>query len=547
MYINALKIEKNSAFHCSVCIIGAGVAGISIAIELMKRGVDVFILESGGKVPDNETRDLYRGENVGIPYSFSDGCRGRYIGGTSNYWGGWCAPMDEHDFEHRAWVNESGWPISKKELTPFYQKSHEILKLGPYDYNPAYWVNAINHPEVERIVTNQDKVIDKISQFSPPAKMGLLYKNELEQKNIRVFLYANVVNICCNENGNSITSVEVKTLKGNGFYIFASQFILATGGIENSRLLLLSDTVHKKGLGNDYDLLGRYFMDHPRMVCGKVVLTKRWVRNRLYDVRYHYHSPVVSAFNTSIAAQFALTRKVQEKEGLLNARTSLASIFYGETSKAAHALRNLNKACSKKGTEGFSTKQELFRVLGDPVNSITYSIAKYFKPRFLLKQVGFQIIIEQEPSPNSRITLSNEKDSLGMRRVKVNWQMGEKEKNTIDRNLEIISQQLQQSGVAEKIILDEPLKNRDWPAETQGTWHHMGTTRMHTSPRKGVVDENCKVHGIENLYVAGSSVFPTCGANFPTITLTALALRLSDYLTLKLNSEKKSTAISSNL
>jgi choline dehydrogenase-like flavoprotein len=131
--------------------------------------------------------------------------------------------------------------------------------------------------------------------------------------------------------------------------------------------------------------------------------------------------------------------------------------------------------------------------------------------------------------------LSAKKDALGMSRVSIKWRLGSNVQRTFDRTFSLLAEDMRQSGIAD-VTLDPAIEGGDWPSTLvkEGTWHHMGTTRMHDSPKQGVVDRNCKVHGISNLYVGGSSVFPTAGANFPTITLTALALRLSDQVIEKL-------------
>lgn len=231
MFINTREIDKNSFIHCNICIIGAGMAGITLAVELSKKGIDTCLVESGGDREDFTTNELYDGESTGIPHIFSNLARSRYLGGSSNCWHGWCAPLDEHDFKIRNWVNESGWPFGKEELTPYYKKAHSVLKLGSYNYSPAYWEKAINHREVTRIITDPLKVIDKISQFSPPARMGSLYKDDLNAANIKVFLHGNITSIDCNNGSNQISGVKVKTLNGNSFYISSRLFILATGGI----------------------------------------------------------------------------------------------------------------------------------------------------------------------------------------------------------------------------------------------------------------------------------------------------------------------------
>ncbi|MGC4035528.1 MAG: GMC family oxidoreductase [Chitinophagaceae bacterium] len=535
MFINGHEIEENSSFNSSVCIVGGGMAGITIALELKKQGVDVCILESGGHAPDNATRDLYRGENIGVPYIFSDGCRSRFLGGSSNCWGGWCAPMDAHDFEKRDWVNESGWPISLTDIVSYYKRAHEVLQLGPYNYNASFWEKAINHPEVKRIEDKSGILIDKISQFSPPVRMGSVYQDELKKKDIRVFLHSNVTDIECNEDGNEITRMRVSSLNGNSFFITSRVFILATGGIENARLLLSSDNVHQNGLGNSNDLVGRYFMDHLRISIGKISFANGWGHNRLYDLKYHYHSRIVSALGSSVASQFAVKPEVQEREGLLNARVSFSSVLPGEGTTGALALWNCKQALKKKASKNFSASREIFNIISHPIDASSYGLTRIYRPHFLVKSVKFYIITEQEPNPQSRVTLSDEKDQLGMRRVKVDWQIGSMEQHTIDKTLSIVGQKMQESGVASKVEIDRKLTGNEWPEDIEGVWHHMGTTRMHQSPKKGVVNKDCKVHGIENLYVAGSSVFPTGGANFPTITLVALALRLSDHITNKLS------------
>jgi choline dehydrogenase-like flavoprotein len=149
--------------------------------------------------------------------------------------------------------------------------------------------------------------------------------------------------------------------------------------------------------------------------------------------------------------------------------------------------------------------------------------------------VTLQAIVEAVPDPDSRVTLSADKrDRFGMPRVKVEWRLGEQVQRTFDKTFSLLAQELQMAGIAD-VELDAPLEGRRWPAKLEGTWHHMGTTRMHDSPHEGVVDRDCKVHGMSNLYVAGSSVFPTVGANFPTITIAALALRLAGHLVRQLD------------
>ena len=196
MFIDSRSVEERAVIETTVCIIGAGVAGITLAREMEKQGIDTCMLESGGFKPDGETRDLYRGENVGVPYEFADGCRSRYLGGSSNCWGGWCRPLDPWDFDKRDWVKDSGWPFGLDELRPYYARTHALLKLGENNFEPAYWEAAIHRDDVRRHPFPTGKVRDTISQFSPPVRFGKEYREELgKARYVRVFLHANALNI----------------------------------------------------------------------------------------------------------------------------------------------------------------------------------------------------------------------------------------------------------------------------------------------------------------------------------------------------------------
>jgi choline dehydrogenase-like flavoprotein len=538
MFIDTRRVQEGSVVETTVCIIGGGVAGITLAMELDKQGIDVVLLESGGFNPDDETRDLYRGEDVGEwRYNFADGSRSRFLGGSSNCWGGWCRPLDPWDFEKREWVNHSGWPFGLNELMPYYERTHALLKLGPNNFSPEFWEQAIGRPDVKRMPLVTGKVRDTISQFSPPARFGKLYRDVLKRsERIRVFLYANAVNIDTNNPATTVKRVEVATLSGRRMEVSAKTYVLATGGIENARLLLASNKVQPSGLGNGNDLVGRYFMDHPRLFSGNIRFTKEWSRNKLSDVKYHYQNAAVSAHGTCIAHQFALKPEVLKEEGILNARVWFCSTFPGEGSEGAQALFRCKQAMLKKEQADWSLAKDVMTMMANPLDTLGYGYTRLFQPRWLIKGVKFQTIVEPEPNPDSRVMLSpNQKDQLGMNRVRVDWRLGSKVQRTFDRTLAILAEDMRRSGVAQ-VDLDPPIEGGKWPSDLEGTWHHMGTTRMHDSPKQGVVDRNCLVHGMTNLYVAGSSVFPTSGANFPTITLAALAFRLSEHIAKELRS-----------
>jgi choline dehydrogenase-like flavoprotein len=540
MFIDTRGVEQGSVVETTVCIIGGGVAGITLAMEMDKMGIDTCLLESGGYDPDDATRDLYRGEHVGMPYQFSDGCRSRFLGGSSNCWGGWCRPLDPWDFEKREWIANSGWPFGLDELAPFYARTHDLLKLGPHNFDPAFWEAAINRRDVQRLPLTSGKVRDTISQFSPPVRFGKVYRARLKHsQRVRVFLHANATEIETDWAARTVSHIRVATLSGRTMQVAAKIYVLATGGIENARLLLASNRVQADGLGNGNDLVGRYFMDHPRLQSGLIRFSRAWSRNKLYDIKYHYMNSSVAAHGTHIASQLAMTPEVLQQERLLNARVWFSSVFPGEGSAGAQALFRCKQALLHKEQAGWKLSHDLATMLAHPVDTVGYGFTRLFQPRALIQGVKFQIIVEPEPNPESRVTLSpDQRDRLGMRRVRVDWRLGPQVQRTFDRTLAILADELRSSGVAD-VTLDPPIEGNGWPdsLEKEGTWHHMGTTRMHESPKQGVVDRECRVHGMSNLYIAGSSVFPTAGANFPTITIAALTLRLADHLAQSLRNQ----------
>jgi choline dehydrogenase-like flavoprotein len=532
MFLDARTIESATTLTSDVCIIGGGIAGLVIARDLAERKIESCVIESGGFEPDDATRDLYRGECVGIPYDFADGCRSRYLGGSSNCWGGWCRPMESLDFESRSWVPHSGWPFGPEELAPYYPGAQTVLQLGIHNYETEYWTRAINRPDVRRYPLSGRILADGVSQFSPPLLAGKAFRPELRASaSIKVLLHGNVTNIVADATAAVAEQVEVQTLTGNKCTVRARVFVLATGGIENARILLASNTQASSGLGNANDLVGRYFMDHPRVTSGWVHLRPQWRANKLYDNKFQYQNDALSANGTRIAAQFMATPQLQEREGLLNARVAMTSIFPGEHDAAGWAIRRLRRRYEGAESPGTTLAQDIWTVIRHPLLAAGFVAARVFQPQFLIYGMRMQATVEPVPDPESRVTLSTVRDALNMPRVRVDWRLDANVKRTFDRMFALLRDELEANDIAQ-VDLDPQIGTGAWPEtfEREGNWHHMGTTRMHDSARQGVVDRNCLIHGMKNLYVAGSSVFPTVSADFPTITLTALALRLSKHI-----------------
>ena len=516
MFIDARTVPENTIIETDVCIVGAGAAGITLAREFIGQPFRVCLLESGGVEYDNATQSLSEGENIGLPYFPLVAARLRFFGGTTNHWAGWCAPLDGIDFETREWIPHSGWPFGKSHLDPFYERAQPVCQLGPFAYDAKTWETE----SLPSLPFTGKRVITKIVQFSPPTRFGQVYRHEIERAdNISTYLYANVVDIDTTDSARAVTRLRVACLQGNKFRLSAKLFILATGGIENPRLLLASNRVQSSGVGNQNDLVGRFFMEHPHVNSGLFLPSNRHIsRTDLYI------QPWVESRGgrkSRIKGLWILSAEALRREKLLNFSAALFTTF----SEGVRSLKRLLPAIQKGDFGDFV--EHLRNVIGDIDDVAVTAYGKFVKGGYPVKVWRISSRAEPAPNPDSRVTLSTERDSLGMSRVRLDWRLSGMDKRSITRAHEIIGEELGRAGLGRlKITLGDD--DSAWPPG--GGWHHMGTTRMHVDPKKGVVNENCRVHGISNLYIAGSSVFPTSGSANPTLTIVALSLRLADHV-----------------
>jgi choline dehydrogenase-like flavoprotein len=282
-------------------------------------------------------------------------------------------------------------------------------------------------------------------------------------------------------------------------------------------------------LGNRYGLVGRYFQDHPRIFNGIVDFVEPLRHNPLYDIKFHCIAEYLTIAGARISGQLRLPYEVQRKERLLDAQLWFRSLYAGEGEELVRSLYRLRQRLRGKRSMMPGLGPDLKELASRPLDALTYSYAHSSASRKLVRSVTMEMIVENEPNPASRVLLGDEVDALGMRRVKIDWRLTEASVRTVDRTFELIAQELQDKKIA-RVKLGPTIASTGWPSDLEGTYHHMGTTRINESPRLGVVDINCKMHGVANLYVAGSSVFPTSSSNHPTMTLVALALRLADRL-----------------
>ena len=260
MFLDFRREDAGASFETAVAVIGSGPAGLTIARERAAAGIDVILIESGGFDGDAATQALYDGDNAGVPHEAFDAVRMRFFGGSSNCWGGGCIPFENHDFEKRDWIPHSGWPITRRDLDPLYERALPVCGAGPYLYDDSVW------SRVGQTATDFDRERVRYCywQLSAPLRFGEAYRADVEKApNLKVLLNANATRIALNADGSQVEAIEIKSLSGHTGRVRARHFVVACGGIENARLMLASNDRMPAGAGNGHDAVGRYFMEHP--------------------------------------------------------------------------------------------------------------------------------------------------------------------------------------------------------------------------------------------------------------------------------------------
>ncbi|MBD2354432.1 GMC family oxidoreductase [Tolypothrix sp. FACHB-123] len=522
MIIDARSIAENETLDCDICIVGAGAAGITLALEFLNQDVKVLLLESGGIKYDANLDVLNQGEVNLATHSSLEENRRRQLGGVTTVWGGRCVPFDASDFEYQSHVPYSGWPITKKDLDPYYELAHKYCELGDYNYAVDGTKSIVPGLNSANISTEQ------IYLFSPPTDFGKRYLNVLKNApNITLLLNANCLKIATDETGNNVDYLDVASLRRNNFQVRAKQYVLATGGLEVTRLLLVSNDVHKQGIGNRFGLLGRYYMGHLNSYI-KIKFAEKvpviWDYQRFPDGLYYQHS-------------IAIREEKRQEDGLLNQRFFVERPNFIDPSHQSSVLSAtyLAKSLLKKQNISQDLPAHLKNIIFDPQGTvgfaykwITQRILSYKKlPSVIIENKSnlytFRIDSEQIPNPNSLVSLSESKDNFGINQLKVDWRLSELDIFSVEKSVEILKQAVENTG------LGKVVPGIRTSAAPQGG-HHLGTTRMSSTPETGVVDANCKVHDVSNLYIASSSVFTTSSYANPTLTVVALTVRLADHI-----------------
>ncbi|MBI2994068.1 MAG: GMC family oxidoreductase [Gammaproteobacteria bacterium] len=522
------ELEDGAAIAADVCVIGAGAAGITVARAFLNTPHDVCLLESGGNDYEERVQSLYEGRNLGMPYYDLVESRLRLFGGTTAIWGGRCAPLDAIDFEKREWVPHSGWPFDRAHLDPWYERAHALLGLGACEYDERVWRSLGDAPPgFDPEVLRNDFWRFDLSRD----RFTLNHCRDLANAaNVRIVLHANAVRIQAGADARNVEHVDVASLQGRRAKVRARLYVLACGGIENPRLLLASNNVETQGIGNGHDRVGRFFMEHPHGRAGRINSDRPHELWSLFRRR-------PAGDGTPVALTLRPGEELQRRKKVLN---SSMTIKLQREPKRGLAL---NKYLYQQAISKVNPTREA-RYLLHLYKRLRARLANFVRPSLerLRIRAGMRHLFlivrgEQSPNPQSRVLLSTERDAFGAPRADLDWRLSALDKTSVARQVEALDVELRRLGLG-RIEPSEWLRDGtpQWPVDPTVSnhpiagYHHMGTTRMHDDPRRGVVNVDSRVHHYGNLYVAGSSVFPTSGWANPTLTILALSLRLGDHL-----------------
>ena len=456
-----------------VAIIGGGPAGITVAHKLQQHGIPAVLFEAGGEEYEQDSQDFYKGKTIGDTYFDLDVTRLRYLGGSSNHWAGWCRILETYDFEAKSYIPNSGWPIRRGDLEPFFPEVYDILGIQAFEPD---------HP-----VTDNFRAMQVIK--SDHVHFGEKFRDELaKSETIAVVLNTEVSELV--GDGKSVTSAKLWSRGAAAGEITASHFVVATGGLENSRLLLWSNERSNGGVVPNAKALGRYWMEHPMYWAGNAFITNRDALK-----------PDAEGDSFLIPSVEAMARA-----GLPNFHIQLETMPYLGTKKFIADL-----ACQAP---------EITEWVSETLGSRLQCSARV------------HIDWEQPPVESNRVALSaTERDASGVPRIELFWKKGELDRKTLVDGMRLFGEDFARKDLGRLHISDWVRNGDAYPddMELAGN-HHMGGTRMGTDVATSVVDGDCRVHGMSNLFVAGSSVFSTAGQCTPTTTLTAIAVRLGDHL-----------------
>jgi len=517
------EIEFSEPFD--VCVVGAGAAGISLALELSKKtSARIALLDAGGLGRDRKAQDDFRGEVAGDPRPYPSLHRARHagLGGSTEVWAGWSRPLDPLDFERRDWVPNSGWPIGPSDLGRYYERANRWCGLGPLGYDLGEWEAPF---EGAASLADGKTVLDRLFRVRRLRFRDAYFEQLRQSKQVETYLRATTLRFHAEGQNGHVSSVSVALGNGKRSALRAKRFALASGGLENPRLLLLSGESPERAIGNERGLVGRYFTEHGFVSSGWFEASGAPRSLRRYFPIPHPQNPSFGFARHALG----LSPELQAREQLNNAILYFhpgyesSALFDDPAVKAAIELWEIAKGRAAPGDWG----QLLPQLARGPHQALAAAWRKLFVRERPRSRWRLRCYYECVPLERNRVELAQQKDRFGRPRARLDWRPAEQDIDRVRRFHELLSSEFARRGHGR---LAFPQEAEIWRRKTEPAKHPMGATRMADSPACGVVDRDCRVHGTDNLYVAGSSVFPTAGYANPTLTIVALALRLADHI-----------------
>lgn len=514
-FIDAREDGLPEVIRGRICVIGAGAAGITLARKLAEKEAGVLLVEAGGLDIDGRTQSLFAGRHLGLQYFDLASCRLRYFGGTTNHWSGYCRANDRLDYEGRPELGLPAWPFGHDELEPYILEAGRSLGIAADAFEPHMVIAAAGLDAAQLVDDVSDVLITKTFQLAQDIRLGQIWRDEIvASPNLTPYLNLNVTAVRLTPDARQVSHLEAATTTGKRYRIEATQFVLCCHAIENARLLLASNDVMQAGVGNAHDHVGRYFMDHIHILASRFIPSDRFPA--LYDWGFatqHY-----------LNANISFSDDALRREGLLNYYCRFVPQYVTEQTR--DALKNVVWGFRAPGDLDYlaDVAQVMTELTGATHLELSRRGLAYYAPEYYLLDHR----IEQAPNSDSRVVLSDRRDGIGNLIADLDWRLNDHDIESFRKGQAAVGRELAALGYGR--IEEEDITRDLVESRVEGHYHHIGTTRMSVDPSAGVVDANCQVHGISNLHIGGSSVFPTAGYAGPTMMIIAMAMRQAEYL-----------------
>lgn len=546
MILDAHDIPSGTCLQADLCIAGAGAAGITLALALEASGLDVILLESGSDTPEPATQALYDGTVADTRlHPPTESYRVRRFGGSTTLWGGRCMPLDAIDFEARDYMPHSGWPITLDDLMPWYAQANTLCEAGEFAYTAE---RAFTKPSPPMIGNFESDLFttNTLERFSCPTDFGGRYRARLARGRVRVVQHANLCRLPQRDDtARLVGPAEVRTLDGKVFTVAARAYVLATGGLEVPRLLLDSPGASSLGLGNAHDVVGRYYMCHIAGTIGTMDLAA---------AASVHHGYEVSDEGIYCRRRFALRPQAQHD---LRVGNFIARLHHPRIPEAGHGSGILSSLYLARPIVPYEYAKRLYgdspdnslanwlahlrNVIVDAPNTVRFlthwtlkrTLAARKFPSIIVRPANLRFSLdfhaEQVPNPASRVMLGDAVDTLGQRRIHIDWRYCDEDVATVTRTLAALAQEVERTGVG-RFSYDPAEVEAEMTRYGAYGGHHIGTARMGLDPKTSVVNADCRLHETDNVFIASAAVFPTSGQANPTLSIVAMALRLADHL-----------------